>query len=357
ADEAPPSETVLSAVVGFVSEESQTELLGVPQVHQKLEVVVKSGALSGTTLVIETNQPVITGDRPLRAGDRIFLFESQGPDGEPRYYVAGRDRSGYLLWIALFFVFLVILVGRARGVRALVGMALSFGVIFAFILPRLAQGQDPVVVAIAGAAIALPPSYLLAHGLNRKTGVALLGSLCALVVTGLLAVLFVRFTHLTGLASEEAGFLQGQSAQPMDLRALLLAGIIIGVLGVLDDITVAQAALVEQLRGANDALGWRQLYARAMAVGQDHIASMVNTLVLVYAGAALPLLLLLVDRNLPILYVLSHEVLAEEIVRVLVTSSGLVAAVPVTTLLAALVMGWWPLVAREEDAKKAGTER
>jgi uncharacterized membrane protein len=114
----------------------------------------------------------------------------------------------------------------------------------------------------------------------------------------------------------------------------------VGVLGVLDDIAVAQAGLVEQLQAVNDALSWRELYSRAMQVGQDHIASMVNTLVLVYAGSALPLLLLLSDRSLSPLYIVSHEVVAEEIVRMLVTSSGLVATVPITTLLAAAVARW-----------------
>ncbi|MHB1295138.1 MAG: YibE/F family protein [Anaerolineae bacterium] len=350
------SESIFSAVVAFVSEETTSELFGTPQVHQKLEIIVKSGALTGTTLEVEYEQPVIEGDQPLRAGDRIFVTVSQGPDGAPQYYVVGRDRSAYLLWVALFFVLVVVLVGRSRGVRALLGMVLSLAVILVFVLPRLAAGQDPVLVAIAGSAIALPPTYLLAHGLNRKTGVALLGSLIALAGTGLLAVLSVRFTHLSGMASEEANFLQGLTDQPIDLRALLLGGIIIGVLGVLDDITVAQAALVQQLRAANAALDWRQLYVRAMAVGQDHIASMVNTLVLVYAGAALPLLLLLTDRQLPILYVLSHEVLAEEIVRVLVTSSGLVLAVPITTLLAALAMGWLPAMADEKHAEPSVPE-
>jgi uncharacterized membrane protein len=160
----------------------------------------------------------------------------------------------------------------------------------------------------------------------------------SLILTGVISVAFVRAVRLTGFASDEAGFLQAMRPGEIDIVGLLLAGMVISVIGVLDDVTVAQAGIVAQLRDANPSFDWRQLYLRAMQVGQDHIASMVNTLVLVYAGAALPLLLLLTDRSLPLAYVLSHEVVAEEIVRILVTSIGLVAAVPITTFLASLVM-------------------
>jgi len=151
-----------------------------------------------------------------------------------------------------------------------------------------------------------------------------------------LAAAFVGAAHLSGFASEEMSLLGALRPGEIDARGLLLAGIIVGMIGVLDDITVAQASVVEQLSAANTALDWRQLYSRGMKVGQDHIASMVNTLVLVYAGASLALLLLLTDQSLPFLYVLSHEVLAEEIVRMLVMSMGLVTAVPITTFLASL---------------------
>jgi len=191
-------------------------------------------------------------------------------------------------------------------------------------------------VALMAAALAMPPGYLLAHGPNVKTGVALVGSLLGIAVTGLLAVGAVALTGLTGYAAEEAGFLQALSGGGWDVRGLLLAGMMVGVLGVLDDITVAQAGTVQQLHGANPELSWRELYGRAMHVGQDHIASMVNTLALVYAGASLPLLILLRDASAPLGYLLSQELIAEEIVRMLVTSCGLVSAVPVTTLLAAL---------------------
>jgi len=334
-----PQDEILSAVVGYVVEQSEIEVMGNPQIYQKLELIIGSGPMRGQVVVVEQGVHAGGGRTPFKAGDRVYLTKSQGLDGQPIYNIVGYARADKLLWMFLVFVALVVAVGRRSGLGALLGMALSFTVIFAFILPGISRGQDPVIVAVLGAGLAMLPSYYLAHGVNRKTTVALVGSFIGLAFTGMLATLFVGAAHLTGFASDAAGFLQAVRPGEIDIRALLLAGIVIGVLGVLDDITVAQAAIVEQLKDANPSLDWRQLFSRAMQVGHDHIASMVNTLVLVYAGAALPLLLLLRDRSLPLAYILSHEVLAEEIVRMLVSSIGLVAAVPITTFLASLVMG------------------
>jgi uncharacterized membrane protein len=165
------------------------------------------------------------------------------------------------------------------------------------------------------------------------------GTALALALTVLLAWIMIQWVGLTGYASEEASFLQMAAPGLYRIRDLLMAGIVIGVLGVLDDVTVSQAAIVQQLREANAQLGFAELYRRAMQVGQDHIASMVNTLALVYAGAALPLLLLLRESPLPLTYLLSQEIIAEEVVRMLVASIGLMAAVPLTTLLAAGATG------------------
>jgi uncharacterized membrane protein len=182
------------------------------------------------------------------------------------------------------------------------------------------------------------PTFYLAHGLSLKTTVAVVGTALSLALTVLLASLMIDLVGLTGYASEEAAFLQLGESGIYNIRDLLLAGIVVGSLGVLDDVTVSQAAIVRQLREANPQFGFGELYRRAMQVGQDHIASMVNTLALVYSGAALPLLLLLRQSPLPLTYLLSQEMIAEEIVRMVVASIGLVGAVPLTTLLAAAAM-------------------
>src|SRR3990167_3548556 len=202
-------------------------------------------------------------------------------------------------------------------------MGLSFFVIFTFVLPQILSGKDPIFIAITASLFIIPISFYLSHGLNRKTTAAVIGTIIALVVTGILANVFVDAARLTGFASEEAAFLQQAKPDLINIRGLLLAGIIIGVLGVLDDITVSQSAIVFQLKEANPRIRFDELYMRAMDVGQDHISSMVNTLILVYTGAALPLLLLFIDNPHPFSEVINYEIIADEVVRTLVGSIGL----------------------------------
>jgi len=183
----------------------------------------------------------------------------------------------------------------------------------------------------------IPATFFLSHGFNKKTWIAIGGTLIALIITGVLADIFVEGAKLTGFASEEAGFLQAHKLGLINIKGLLLAGIIIGVLGVLDDITVSQSAIVQQLKEANSKLKAGELYKKAMSVGKDHIASMVNTLILVYTGAALPLLLLFIDNPHPFSDIINYEIIADEVVRTLVGSIGLMLAVPITTFIAAFI--------------------
>ncbi len=332
---APEEEIPVQGVVTRIIEEGQREALGALQPYQTLEIRLRDGRVAEVHNSLSQGGPV----GRLDAGDRVWLQPALDLEGRPSLFIVSRARSSALLWGFVALVVLVVLVGQWHGVRAILGLVLSFAVVFGFIIPRIATGASPVAMTLLGLGATMPVSYYLAHGVNRKTTAALLGSLVALLFTAILAENMIASVHLSGLASEEAMFLLGVFPGQIDVKALLLAGMLIAILGVLDDITVAQAAVVEQLAAANP--GWRpeQLAWRAMRVGRDHIASMVNTLVLVYAGAALPLLLLLTNRDLPFAYTISYELIAEEIVRILVTSIGLVAAVPVTTLLAAQAMG------------------
>jgi uncharacterized membrane protein len=216
-------------------------------------------------------------------------------------------------------------------------MAVSFLVVFKLILPQILAGANPITTTIIGAAVIVPITFFLSHGLNKKTATAIGGTFFALVITGGLAHFFVQKAKLTGFASEEAAFLQVARQGAVNIKGLLLAGIIISALGILDDVTISQAAIVWQLKKAKKKIKFNQLYQQAMAVGKDHIASMVNTLVLVYTGAALPLLLLFVNSPQPFQEVVNYEIIAEEIVKTLVASIGLVSAVPITTLLAVWV--------------------
>jgi uncharacterized membrane protein len=205
-----------------------------------------------------------------------------------------------------------------------------------FVLPALLQGESPLLVAIVGSAAVMFVILYLAHGVSAQTTTALLGTLASLVIIAILAGLFIEAARIVNLGTEEATFLQ-ISASQVDLRGLLLGGVIIGSLGVLNDVTVTQASAVWALRAADPSASPRHLYRSAMRIGRDHIASTVDTLVLAYAGAALPLLLLFTLASRPVGDVVTGELVAEEIVRTLVGSIGLVASVPITTALAAFV--------------------
>jgi uncharacterized membrane protein len=230
-----------------------------------------------------------------------------------------------------------VLIGKKQGLASIGGMLFSFFVIFTFVLPQISSGNNPITVAIIASFFMIPVTFYLSHGLNKKTTIAMIATLMTLIITGLLASFFIEASNLTGFASDEAAFVEAAMPGFINMQGLLLAGIIIGVLGILDDITISQAAIVYQLHETAPHLSVRTLYTKAMNIGRDHIAAVVNTLILVYTGAALPLLILFVHNPRPFSEVINYEMIAEEIVRTLVASIGLIMAVPITTILAAYI--------------------
>lgn len=270
-------------------------------------------------------------------GDRITVARSAG-EGAPRYSYVDRDRKSTLLFLSLAFALAVVALGRLRGFMALLGLAASVVVILRFILPAVLAGESPVAVAIVGSSVIAFLALYLAHGFGPLTTVALLGTLASLVITLALSELFTGLAGFTGFTGEESFFLNLGAGQ-VDLRGLVLAGVIIGALGAIDDMTVTQASTVWELHRADPAMPSRELFGAAMRVGRDHVASTVNTLFLAYAGASLPLLLLFVLADRSFVSVANGEVVAVEIVRTLVGSIGLVASVPITTALAAVSLG------------------
>lgn len=306
--------------------------------------------------------PIVLGntDGSLRLTDGMKLVLGVEPSApaDLRYRVVDVQRGKALLVLGLLFAAAVIGLGRWRGVAALAGLAISLLVLVKFVLPGFLAGQSPLPVAVVGAAAIMFVAIYLAHGFAVRTSVAVLGTLISLVLTGILAAVFVAAGDFTGIATEEAGFIRAAYGQ-VDVHGLLLAGVIIGSLGVLDDVTVTQSSAIWELRAANPEMSPRALYAAGVRIGRDHIASTVNTLVLAYAGASLPLLLLFAVSGVGVGTALTAEVIAQEVVRTLVGSIGLVASVPVTTALAAFVVtrdaGWTP--ERGADDEWAGRLR
>ncbi len=316
------------------------------------------GLLPGAILVdviaeVETTSEIVgftmsddTGDT-FAAGQRVKLQEITGLEGETTYLISDFRRERPLLLLAVLFLLAVIGFGRWQGARALLGLGLTFLVIVAFIVPAILTGRDPVLVALVGAVLIMVLTLYLSHGWSRKTTAAVVGTAAALGLTGLLAVVFVAAANLTGFTSEEAR-LANLEVGGLSLTGLLLAGIIIGGLGVLDDVTMSQSSTVFELHRANPSAGFTDLLRSALNVGRDHIAATVNTLFLAYAGASLPLLILFVISADPLVTVATSEIVAVEVVRTLVGSIGLIAAVPLTTALAAgLVLAEPEAAARE----------
>ncbi len=295
---------------------------------------VTSGSNDGATVTLpEFSLEFAQNVPPLELGDAAVLGYEPTTD---TYVYLDQDRRTSLVWLTVLFAVVVVALGRRRGFLALIGMAITVVVLVAFIAPAVLDGRDPVSVAVVGAAVIAFVSLYLTHGITPTTSVALVSTLGALGITLLLSRIFFSLAGFTGLASEEATVLPLLSAD-IDLASLLLGGAILGALGALDDVTVTQVATVSELHRQRPDLSAGGLFSAGVRIGRDHIASTVNTLLLAYAGAGIPLILLFAASDQSLSLVANSEVVAVEIVRTMCGSIGLVAAVPIATGLAALV--------------------
>jgi uncharacterized membrane protein len=266
-----------------------------------------------------------------------MLSEVKGASADLRYQYVDHDRTWPLALLAGIFAIAVVALSRWRGLAALVALGLTAVMLTKFIMPAILEGSNPLLVAVVGGSVIMVVALFLTHGVNAQTSVALAGTIAALGVTVGLGWVFVNLCQLSGLAADSASSIKGYFPA-LDLPGLLVAGMVIGALGVLDDVTVTQASAVWELSAANPAASRRSLVAAGLRIGRAHVASVVNTLVLAYAGAALPLLMMYAVGDLGGLYAISTESVAMEIVRGLVGSLGIILAVPLTTALAAMAV-------------------
>ncbi|MEO6205171.1 MAG: YibE/F family protein [Mycobacteriales bacterium] len=296
----------------------------------QLQVRLDDGPEKGQSVLLRT------GEEPgVQVGRGVVLIRAEEdlPLAE-RYQYADVQRGRQLFALVGLFAVAVIALGRRRGALALVGLGISLVIIVKFLVPALLSGRPPVLTAVVGASAVMLVVLLLAHGPGIRTATAIAGTGTSLLLIVALSSGFVALTGLSGLTSDDDYLVQAFFGQALDLRGLLLAGIVIGALGILDDVTVTQVSLVWELRDANPTMARRDLHAAALRVGRDHIASTVNTLLLAYAGASLPLLVIFTTAREGFLDSVTTDVVAQEVVRTLVGSIGLVAAVPITTALA-----------------------
>lgn len=302
---------------------------------ERVAVTIRSGPDAGTDTAF-LRSLIDRSVAGFEQGDDVILVRNPAAPPEYRYTFVEFQRDAPLVALGVLFVVVVVGFGRRKGLRALGGLAASMAVVVGFLLPSLLRDNHPVGVAlVATAAVAFLAIYL-AHGVSLATTVALLGSLAAvLAITGL-AWTFTGLASLTGLSDESLQILS-VTAAAVDPRGILVAGMVIGALGVLDDVTVTQVSAVAELRRANPDLSRRELYGAAVRIGRDHVASTVNTLVLAYVGASLSLMLFFFQEGRAVGGILGEELVAIEIVRMLVGSIGLVLSVPLTTALAVAV--------------------
>jgi uncharacterized membrane protein len=306
---------------------------------RRATVELKEGPDEGTRADLRVTDPPDRLD--LDVGDAIRVAENPlPPEAElggvqvDRYSLADFERRLPLLWLALVFGVLVVGLGRWRGARALVGLGASLGIVVGFVVPAILDGRSPAGVALTGSLAVMLVTFVATHGFGPKMLAAALGTTAALVITLGLGSLFIDLAHLTGLSSDEAVYLR-TAVGAISIEGLLLAGLVIAALGVLDDLTVTQSATVLALRRADPSLRFGRLFRAAIDVGHDHIAATVNTLVLAYAGASLPVLLIFSLGDTSFGDAVNSEAVASEVVATLVGSIGLIAAVPLTTAVAA----------------------
>jgi uncharacterized membrane protein len=331
--------TIASTATGPCLAQGQVQVGDQPGPDDKpcltVDVTMTDGPTNGQnlhlTVPIEPSTPRFT------ANDKVVLSYNGGnPQDASSFQIVDFQRGLPLVALAALFAIAVVVLGRWQGLAALAALGLSFLVIALFVLPAILAGENPLLVAIAGAGLIMFIALYLTHGMSARTSVAVLGTMVSLALIGGLSTAFSAAASLTGLDDSTSNLI-GSLGHGIDARGLLLAGMVIGALGVLDDVTVTQTSAVWELRRANPTLGWRELYGAGLRIGRDHVGSAVNTLVMAYAGAALPVLLYSAISGVGLGAILGSEELAQEIVRTLAGSVGIVAAVPVTTVLAAMI--------------------
>lgn len=327
-------QAILEAKVIKVIDSRTTEIAGTSNVTttQNLRVEILSGDMAGRFITISNDYI------ELNKGDKFFLYYLKTINGDEIYTVGDYDRRTPLLLLVGLFILTVIIFGGWQGLRSLLALGGSFVVILYILVPGLLHGFSPILLSSIVAGAILFFAIFFTHGFNKESIVAFSGTMIAVGLTILLSIIAVAVTHLTGFSSEDAVYLNIRTEGTLDFTGLLLGAIIIGVLGVLDDIAITQAAVVTELYNSGANLKPKEIYAKAIRVGREHVGALVNTLVLAYTGAALPLLLLFSSSNESFLMIINREMFATEIVRTITGSIGLILTVPIVTLLAVYVL-------------------
>ncbi len=334
-DFVPPKQEYYKAEVTKIIKEGSRDIQEYKNFFQFVEVKFLEGPKKGEFITFENGGSLKTVDqKSLKKGDRIVVLEVI-QNGRTTYSVWDKLRINYIYFAVIGFFGLILLFAGIKGLGSITGMIISFGILMGFIVPQILNGRDPLLISILGSLAILFVTIFLAHGFSKRTTSAVISTFISLILTGTLALIFVKLFHLTGLGDENSYMLQMGNLE-INPEGLLLGGIIIGALGVLDDITTTQSAAIFELHKLDKKLSMTDLFVKGYTIGREHIASLVNTLVLAYAGASLGLFVIFVlnPNQTPIWVILNSETISEEIVRAIAGSMGLILAVPITTIIA-----------------------
>jgi len=305
--------------------------------QQKLKLKALDGTWQDQEIEFDGLQYEVSSANRYEVGDKVLVTSTADNDGNNIFYVTDYVRQGSIYWLAAIFAVVVIAIGRLKGIRALIVLALTFIIILQFILPQILDGSNPLFISIIGGLFILIIAIYLTEGFSRNSTIAVSAITISLIITGFISILFTNFAKISGGGDDDIFFLKDLLGSNINTEGLLLAGIIIGALGVLDDVVVTQVESIKQLKKANPDMKKIDLYKSGMKIGITHMSAMVNTLFLAYAGAALPLLLLFSGNNqvdVSFSNALNNELIATEIIRTLTGSIGLLLAVPLSTILA-----------------------
>ncbi|PIQ67920.1 hypothetical protein COY25_01035 [Candidatus Uhrbacteria bacterium CG_4_10_14_0_2_um_filter_41_7] len=315
-----------------------TKIVSDKEVDQNRQMVFEVGTSMGD-FTIDTSKSLVEGMRyNLKPGNKVYLQIITVNGEADQVFLVDVVRTTALFWLTIFFAVMIVIIGLWRGLSSLLGLAITLAILFGFIVPMILHGSDAVFVTIVGSILILAVNMHLSHGFNKGTMLAFASTVVGLVLVVIFAKLFVGVANLSGLASEDAVLLYLQAGNVIVPKGVLLSAIILGAVGVLDDIAITQGETVVELIEANENLDRKELFVRSMRVGRHHIASTVNTLVLAYTGVALPLLLLFVGHSeIAGLRFINQEQVAEEIVRTLAGTMALVLTVPISSWFATFI--------------------
>ncbi|OGY27955.1 MAG: hypothetical protein A3F33_01115 [Candidatus Woykebacteria bacterium RIFCSPHIGHO2_12_FULL_43_10] len=336
-----PQEEFIKAKVLSIIDQGERGVAGISRPFQIVQVELLEGPEKNSEIQIEHGVKLtITSNQIVNPNDYVLVLKSTDSESGSSYQIVDKYRLDTVLGLFVFFFILVSLFGRWRGVGSFLGLIISLVIILKFIVPQILAGHDPIVISLIGAMFIVVCNLYLAHGFNRRTTLALMATFLSLGLTMLVSYLFADLAYLSGLGSDEAYSLRFGQSGGINFKGLLLGGMIIGTLGILDDVTTTQTAAVLEIHQANSALHLKDLIRRGMNIGREHIYSLVNTLVLAYAGASLPIFLIIIlnPTSQPMWVMLNSEYITEEIVRSLAGSIGLLMAVPISTILTAYMI-------------------